>query len=311
MFKRIPYYLRLLFIYQRFVGIKEIECVLRLKLLKKLGVSLTKESTKTLENWFLFQTLSKNSCVEVLSFSKKEARVKYTPQEAESRPVIVALRIPFSDSSDPCVFDQVFVREEYKHALGLLANTYKQEKIATILDVGANIGCASLYFHTLFPTAHIFSLEPEESNYKRLQRNISLNFNSNIIPHRAALATQPGKLQISRDFRDGKEWGARFVKYHDSQDSDMQHADAIDIWGLFEKSGFNKVDLLKIDIEGAEADLLRNSEFKLFIKNKVKRLVIEVHEEFIGVSEVIDILVSLGFQTNTATEFVCGIKLVS
>jgi hypothetical protein len=77
---------------------------------------------------------------------------------------------------------------------------------------------------------------------------------------------------------------------------------------LKEKAGFAHVDLLKMDIEGGEAALLRDPRFQGFLREDVRRIAVEVHPEFIKLDEVIGVLESLGFQTKELTEFVCGIK---
>jgi hypothetical protein len=75
-----------------------------------------------------------------------------------------------------------------------------------------------------------------------------------------------------------------------------------------EKTGFDQVDFMKMDIEGAEANLLRDLQFKSFLKEKVRRVAIEVHEEFMKANEAIDVLWSLNFKTCVVKEFLCGIK---
>ena len=64
-----------------------------------------------------------------------------------------------------------------------------------------------------------------------------------------------------------------------------------------------------MDIEGTEAVLLKNPKFKDFLKEKVLRIVMEVHEEFIKTDEAIAVLKSLGFETNVVAEFVCAVKI--
>jgi hypothetical protein len=63
-----------------------------------------------------------------------------------------------------------------------------------------------------------------------------------------------------------------------------------------------------MDVEGAEAILLRDAEFKRFLTEKAPMIAMEIHPEFISIQESVAILESMGYQTQIADEFVCGVK---
>lgn len=84
------------------------------------------------------------------------------------------LRFP---SSDPDTFEQIFVSNEYD----FLVETQPQ----IIVDAGANIGLASIYFANNYPEAKIIAIEPEQSNFELLKKNVAPY--PNIIPLQAAL----------------------------------------------------------------------------------------------------------------------------
>ena len=67
------------------------------------------------------------------------------------------------NSSDTAVFNQVFYRNEY--------NIELKEEPEIIIDCGANIGLASVYFANKYPGALIIAIEPEPSNYEMLIKN--------------------------------------------------------------------------------------------------------------------------------------------
>src|SRR4051812_5012592 len=81
------------------------------------------------------------------------------------------LNVPFlnakiairNNSSDWTVFKQVFIWKEYEYPVPFIP--------ATILDAGANVGYAALWFNRKFPNAKIISLEPENSNFEILLKN--------------------------------------------------------------------------------------------------------------------------------------------
>src|SRR5207249_6306160 len=90
-------------------------------------------------------------------------------------------------SSDLECLEQIFVHEEYSIPFTL--------KPRVIVDAGANIGAASLYFAHKYPEAKIFALEPELSNFQLLEENCATH--PNIVPIRAALWSQTENVALA------------------------------------------------------------------------------------------------------------------
>src|SRR6185369_12585741 len=80
-------------------------------------------------------------------------------------------------TSDIATFKKIFLDREYDFPL--------EKKPETILDAGANVGFASVFFAQKFPTAKIVAIEPEASNFALLKKNSSPY--PNIIPVQGAL----------------------------------------------------------------------------------------------------------------------------
>jgi tRNA G46 methylase TrmB len=74
----------------------------------------------------------------------------------------LCLRIP---SSDVPTYEQVFIDKEYDFLVK------KQPKV--IVDAGANIGLASIYFANKYPDAKIIAIEPEQSNFELFKENVA------------------------------------------------------------------------------------------------------------------------------------------
>ena len=68
------------------------------------------------------------------------------------------------NTTDYYTFDQVFLRDQYNISLPFVPST--------IIDAGANIGLASVYFAHRFPKANIVAIEPSKSNFLVVQKNI-------------------------------------------------------------------------------------------------------------------------------------------
>jgi FkbM family methyltransferase len=172
------------------------------------------------------------------------------------------------NTSDEKVFWQIFVEKE-------LDLDYKIEP-KLIIDGGANIGASTLWFAKKFPSAQIIAVEPEESNFKILQKNCGALPNVKLI--KAALWNKNTELKI-KNIGLGK-WGFAVVE---SKPDDKKKITAITIDNILADSGREEIDILKLDIEGSEKEL-----FELGFENwlgKTKILIIELHDHLRSGSE--------------------------
>ena len=119
----------------------------------------------------------------------------------------------------------------------------------TIVDVGANIGAASLFFWLHAPEARIIAIEPNEANLQRQRLNHAQVPGAVII--QKALAGQRGRVTFFR--ADGFSLGCSLVEKRPGFIEDTVEAMTLD--DLFEAMEVDGVDLCKFDIEGAEFDL--------------------------------------------------------
>ena len=117
-----------------------------------------------------------------------------------------------TNTADTYVFREVFLQKAYD--LGFL-NLHP----GTIIDGGANVGYASIFFAITYPQARIFAIEPEESNFKMLLRNV--RFYRNIIPIHAALWHRDEELQILD--RSAEKWAFKTVKSTKEKISDKSY----------------------------------------------------------------------------------------
>ena len=87
-----------------------------------------------------------------------------------------------SATSDWFTFDQIFINEDYNlkalkryPEFEALYAKYSAEGVPLILDLGANIGLSSVYFHHIWPNSKIIAVEPSEDNFKVLRENFGSN----------------------------------------------------------------------------------------------------------------------------------------
>ena len=196
---------------------------------------------------------------------KVREKIGLAPAEVLIRSKFLAhpLRLRTRPSSDTLVFEQVCVDREFEF-LGRLSPPVK-----FILDLGANIGCASAFFLSAFPDASVIAVEPDPENAARCRENLQPYGNRAAVIC-GAIWHSRGKLILSRD--NEKEWGFKVRDVGCGEDADV---DAYSIPDLLRDFPFPRIDLLKIDIEGSESALFsRNTDQWL---GSVRNICVELH----------------------------------
>jgi FkbM family methyltransferase len=173
----------------------------------------------------------------------------------------VALR---ADTSDIGTYVQIFVEREYDF------ETLEQPSV--IIDAGANIGLASVYFANKFPNAKIIAVEPEASNYSLLERNVSPY--ERIVPLHCALWGENSRIKLV-DPGFGK-WGFQTHASEQAKAADVRdEVEAVTVDRIMRDHGIEFIDVLKMDIEGAEKEVFENAAPWI---DKVGILIVELHE---------------------------------
>jgi FkbM family methyltransferase len=158
-------------------------------------------------------------------------------QVSNPHPVIVRL-----GTTDVAAYKQVFERGEYDLPLAKAPDV--------IIDAGANVGMASVYFAQLYPKAKIIAVEPHPETFRILQKN-AIRF-PQITPIRAALWNREGTLCIQSN-NEGS-WGMRVS----DQRTDLE-VRSLTLGTLLRETGVAHVDLLKVDVEGAEREIFEDA----------------------------------------------------
>jgi FkbM family methyltransferase len=150
----------------------------------------------------------------------------------------------------------------------------------TIMDAGAYTGLSTAYFAARYPGAKIIAIEPSEDNFALLLRNVSKLENVHAI--NAALWSEPGSLVLTDPGRD--YWG--FVVQESDTDAgpDQNNAlvptskvDALTVSDLMSDYEVDRVNLLKLDIEGSEKEVFSNARPWI---DRVDAISIELHDRF-------------------------------
>jgi FkbM family methyltransferase len=164
-------------------------------------------------------------------------------------------------TSDILTFRQVFFDEEYQ-----MENI---DEPHVIIDCGANIGLSTVYFKNKYPNSTIIAIEPEYNNFELLVNN-TIKYND-IHCIEGGIWNKSTNLEI-RDIGLGN-WG--FI-IEESELVTKNSISAFTIDDIITKFKIEKIDILKIDIEGSEKELF-SSNFERWLP-KTRVIIIELHD---------------------------------
>lgn len=155
-----------------------------------------------------------------------------------------------------------------------------------VIDGGANIGLASLYLGEKYPGSEILSFEPDPEVFEVLQQNVGQCENSSIDCHKLGLA---GTECVREFFQEGADGGGFY--------SSASGGDRVEVkCDILSKYLDRPVDLLKLDIEGAEYEVLCEAEELL---QNVNCIFLEYHkfdDTSAALSSTIALLERSGFE---------------
>lgn len=175
------------------------------------------------------------------------------------------LEIGFNNRKEfETLFDEIFLKQIYRFKT--------KNPNPLIFDCGSHIGLSVLYFKMLYTDASIVAFEPDKETFSILKKNIERNKIDNIETFNLALSDTKGKINFYRE---------------SSPDWDTCGNSTVKEWG--DRNGFcvetvqstvlsdyitGEIDFLKMDIEGAELNVLETIQNKLHL---VKELALEYH----------------------------------
>jgi FkbM family methyltransferase len=227
-------------------------------LAKKLASFFTNKNSKADLNWFRIKYLKHLSPGKKRSFTLRGKKIYHkSPSE-----FLHTLR-------------ELFVEEIYDIDL---------PRNAHIIDCGANIGLSVIYLKMRFPDSSIIAFEPDSDNYSLLEENIRSFDLKNIEARKEAVWIRDEILVFSNE-------GTMGSKISDNSDVGVK-VRAVRLRNLL----LRKVDFLKIDIEGAEYQVIKDIATEL--KN-VSNLFVEYHGKFEQnkeLNEMLSLLANAGFK---------------
>ncbi len=166
-------------------------------------------------------------------------------------------------AGDLFILYEIFLHEVYAtpHWAG------RENDVQTIVDCGSNIGLASLYFADRYPRARVYAIEPHPDNFRLLCRNVAAE--TRILPVHACIAAQ----------RDAERFITLDKLAYDNRTNARGDGVAVPvetIGSLCERFDIRTIDLLKVDIEGAEEELFAQPSFL----PRVRQILVELHGDY-------------------------------
>ena len=167
------------------------------------------------------------------------------------------------------------------------------------VDVGANWG-----YHTLLAAylvgkrGKVISLEPDPRLFSTLEANVKRNGLSQVMSLQLAASNETGILRlVGYDEKEGNFGLSHMASDNSAKNSFEVKAQTLDV--LFDEVTLDKIDLLKMDIEGAEGFALQGAS-KALSNHYIDRLLLELHPQLLdqhghSAEEIIACLFELGY----------------
>lgn len=148
-------------------------------------------------------------------------------------------------------------------------------KRGSAVDIGANIGMHTIPLGKMLKnTGKVIAIEPEPNNFKILKRNVELNKLNNVILINVACSSKEGKFKF---YLDEIGTGAGSFYQEKVQGSKTITVQAKKLDKILLELRIKKIDLIKIDVEGGEADVLEGA--KKTLKKSHPKIIFEAWNE--------------------------------
>lgn len=170
------------------------------------------------------------------------------------------------NDTDLSIFEQVLL-------LGDCALPWKVKDIRCIIDAGAHIGSSSLFYASQYPGARILAIEPDAGNFRQLVKNTAGH--PTITPIQAAVFHRSTNVAIVNP--GDLPWGFQVEPVTAEKGEVAPTVHARTLPEFMEIAGFSGIDLLKMDIEGAERDIFA-APTETWLP-RVRFLVVELHDQ--------------------------------
>lgn len=203
---------------------------------------------------FLFaRSLTRRSALDYLKWRAKKrtqdvtVRIKARPelQDKSSQGPKFVMRAASAGNNDMGVAYEIFVHQFLKPPVWL-----PPERVKLVVDLGANIGMSCLWWLSNYWATRVIAFEPHPQHAKQLRANVALNgLEDRLELHQAAVGSHAGVAQLSDEGTASSIHGTAGGQFE------------VEVVDLFAAFAGQRIDILKMDIEGSETQLLNDPRF--------------------------------------------------
>jgi FkbM family methyltransferase len=164
-------------------------------------------------------------------------------------------------SSELTPYLEIFNEHQYDFAFDIRSDE-------VVIDAGANIGLFALYCTNKFGPATVYAFEPTPSAFSRLLRNLTANAAVNVIAENTALFSVGGTVCLRLNTRTTQS------TLSTEHTAGTIQVESVSLDEFARSRAVTNVGLLKIDVEGAELEVLRGGDNLL---RTTRQIVVECH----------------------------------
>lgn len=177
---------------------------------------------------------------------------------------------------------------------GIYAPFLEDKNNSVILDLGANVGVFSFYAYPF--ASKIYALEPAQEHFEVLEHMVKTNeMGDKIIPIKKAVSLEDSTASF---YHNTNRTAHSLKSIMNNFPDEMETVETIRLDTLFTQYNIKYVDFMKLDVEGAECDIVEGEGF-FNVKDKIGALVIEYHQwSGRNPSQMVTALNDLGFDVN-------------
>jgi len=174
-----------------------------------------------------------------------------------------------------------------------------------VIELGGHIGTSTLnYSHLVGPRGTVYAIEALPENFEILKRNIARNGITNVRAYNLAIVGDPKIDHITLNTNPYNSGGHSIFQMSVDAEATFD-CPAMTLEAFVRRERIERIDILQMDIEGAEFDILHNCDKALLAS--IPQLLFEYHDAYAAPRthvELVELLRGLGFTTYEYRNFI-------
>jgi FkbM family methyltransferase len=200
--------------------------------------------------------------------------------------------VPFHSLAFEWIFKEIWLDQVYEDVV----KDGKTDKI--MIDIGCNIGLVTHYLRDF--CSKIYCIEPSSEHFEALSINKEYNYWDNVSLYNIAITGKDGEVTLRKNSSNRTMNSIAFA----NTGGEEQKVEGQTLETFFKQNNITHVDFCKLDVEGAEFDIMTSDGFKNVI-DKVDMIEIEFHDD--KWVELNDLMLGFGFKSKV---FEVGAKVI-